>query len=57
MKNETKNKYKLIKIKFGYQLEINGELTSTWFGKNMSQDKLDELSELIDKTQHLLKRV
>lgn len=55
MKN--KNKYKLIKIKFGYQLEINGELTSTWFGKNMSQDKLDELSELIDKTQHLLKRV
>ena len=57
MKDETKNKYKLIKVKFGYQLKINGELTSAWLGKNMSQDVLDEYAELIDKTQHLLKRV
>ena len=55
MKN--KNKYKLVKIKFGYQLEVNGELISCWFGQNMPQDIIDEYGELLDKIQHPLKRV
>lgn len=46
---ETKNKYKLVKIKFGYQLEVNSELTSCWFGQNMPQEIIDEYGELLDR--------
>lgn len=51
-----KNKYKLIKVAFGYQLEVNGKLISCWFGQNMPQHIIDEYGELLDKTQTLLKR-
>lgn len=57
MKDKPKNKYRLIRVKFGYQLEINGELTATWFGQYLPQDVLDEYGEILDETQHLLKRV
>lgn len=54
--NEMKNKYKLIKVAFGYQLEVNGKLIYYWFGQNMPQHIIDEYGELLDKTQTLLKR-